>query len=460
MKPINLKISAFGPYKDIVEINFETLGESGIFLITGDTGAGKTTIFDAISFALFGGVSGSNRTVQSLRSNFAEQDKPTFVEFKFSHKNHIYKINRNPAYERTKKRGEGSTTTSADSFIEFDTGDVLTGFSAVTEKVEEILGINEKQFKQIAMLAQGEFIKILFADSKERTEIFRRIFDTNIFNKITKKLEALQKDEKGKLLELQSSFVAKTSAVVLESEKIEEVQAKNVNELYISEVLEKLENEIKVNAKVYSQIEAEVKKSEETQKILSENLTKKEEQNSKLDELEKQKRLREELNKKSKEIEEKNALLKNSQEILAKVLPKEEKVVEAQKEISKVDAELKLLEKEIENGKNLEIKVKEQAENLEIIKQELQKYNDCQASNNEIEVNLNKSRQIVKLQRDQEKDIDNYKILETEYKNLNSEYIEKEDEFFREQAGILAEKLEEDKPCPVCRKFDSPTNRL
>jgi exonuclease SbcC len=104
MKPINLKISAFGPYKDIVEINFETLGESGIFLITGDTGAGKTTIFDAISFALFGGVSGSNRTVQSLRSNFAEQDKPTFVEFKFSHKNHIYKINRNPAYERTKKK--------------------------------------------------------------------------------------------------------------------------------------------------------------------------------------------------------------------------------------------------------------------------------------------------------------------------------------------------------------------
>lgn len=104
MKPIKLTISAFGPYKDKVTIDFTKLGENEIFLITGDTGAGKTSIFDAISFALFGEVSGSNRTIQSLRSDFAEPDTDTYVELEFLHKNKIYKISRNPPYEKPKKK--------------------------------------------------------------------------------------------------------------------------------------------------------------------------------------------------------------------------------------------------------------------------------------------------------------------------------------------------------------------
>ena len=120
MKPLKIKISAFGPYKNCIDIDFEKLGESGIFLITGDTGAGKTTIFDSISFALFGEVSGSNRPVPSVRSDFADNDTETFVELEFTHKNKKYKIRRNPAYERTKKRGEGTTKTSADASLEYD----------------------------------------------------------------------------------------------------------------------------------------------------------------------------------------------------------------------------------------------------------------------------------------------------------------------------------------------------
>ena len=104
MKPINLIISAFGPYKDKVTIDFTKLGENGIFLITGDTGAGKTSIFDAISFAIFGEVSGSNRPIQSVRSDFAELDTETFVELEFIHKNKTYKILRNPSYEKPKER--------------------------------------------------------------------------------------------------------------------------------------------------------------------------------------------------------------------------------------------------------------------------------------------------------------------------------------------------------------------
>lgn len=148
MKPLKIKISAFGPYKNCIDIDFEKLGESGIFLITGDTGAGKTTIFDSISFALFGEVSGSNRPVPSVRSDFADNDTETFVELEFTHKNKKYKIRRNPAYERTKKRGEGTTKTSADASLEYD-DKVISGTKNVDIKIEEILGINSKQFKQI-----------------------------------------------------------------------------------------------------------------------------------------------------------------------------------------------------------------------------------------------------------------------------------------------------------------------
>lgn len=120
MKPLNLKISAFGPYKNEIEIDFKKLGNSGIFLITGDTGAGKTTIFDSISFALFGEVSGSNRQISSLRSDFAIDETETFVELEFNHKNKIYKIRRNPPYEKAKKRGEGTTKKTAEASLEFD----------------------------------------------------------------------------------------------------------------------------------------------------------------------------------------------------------------------------------------------------------------------------------------------------------------------------------------------------
>ena len=175
MKPINLTISAFGPYKDKVVIDFTKLGENGIFLITGDTGAGKTSIFDAISFAIFGEVSGSNRPIQSIRSDFADSDTETFVELEFIHKNKIYRILRNPSYEKPKKKGEGFTKKPADASLEFD-DNVVAGIKNVDTKIEEILGINAKQFKQIAMLAQGEYnINYSFTHPKTGKKLLLRV---------------------------------------------------------------------------------------------------------------------------------------------------------------------------------------------------------------------------------------------------------------------------------------------
>ena len=127
MKPFNVVMSAFGPYAGKVELPLHQLGNDGLFLITGDTGAGKTTIFDAIAFALFDGASGSVRTVDTLRSDFASLDTKTFVQLDFSHKGQNYKLTRNPKYERPKKNGTGFTNQNADATLVLPSGEVVTG---------------------------------------------------------------------------------------------------------------------------------------------------------------------------------------------------------------------------------------------------------------------------------------------------------------------------------------------
>ena len=122
-------MSAFGPYANKVELDLKAFGGHGLFLITGDTGAGKTTIFDAVAFALFGEASGFTRTVDTLRSDFADPTTKTYVELSFLHKNQTYFVSRIPRYERPKKNGDGVTTENADATLKLPNGDVVTGFS-------------------------------------------------------------------------------------------------------------------------------------------------------------------------------------------------------------------------------------------------------------------------------------------------------------------------------------------
>lgn len=188
MKPLILTISAFGPYAGVQKINFSLLKEQ-IFVISGPTGAGKTTIFDAISFALFGEPSGSSRDRDSLRSDFALPETQTFVELEFELRGKTYKIKRLPQQEQKKLRGEGFTTKNADAELLMPDGTLITKVSSVDEKINEFLGINKSQFKQIVMLPQGEFRKLLEADSNERELIFRKIFGTEGFAEIQKRLD-------------------------------------------------------------------------------------------------------------------------------------------------------------------------------------------------------------------------------------------------------------------------------
>lgn len=189
MKPIKLVMSAFGPFRGLVEIPFTEFGSSGLFLINGDTGAGKTTIFDAISFALYGNASGENRTTDCFRSDFANDDEQTYVELTFLHRNRQYVVLRNPNYIRNKKRGTGTTEEKPNATLTMPDGRVITGYAPVTEAVTELLGIDWKQYKQISMIAQGEFLELLTADSNTRGLIFRKVFGTQIYDLIQRKLK-------------------------------------------------------------------------------------------------------------------------------------------------------------------------------------------------------------------------------------------------------------------------------
>lgn len=189
MRPIYLEISAFGPYAGKMTLEMDKLGENGLYLITGDTGAGKTTIFDAVSYALFGKPSGEHREENMLRSNYAEPDVPTYVELRFEYQGKIYTVRRNPEYPRPAKRGDKMTTQPANAELTLPDGKVITQKNAVSKKIEEILGINDKQFAQIAMIAQGDFLKLLLASTEERREIFSRIFKTGDFSKLQERLK-------------------------------------------------------------------------------------------------------------------------------------------------------------------------------------------------------------------------------------------------------------------------------
>lgn len=196
MKPIQLVLSAFGPYVERTVIDFSALGEEGLFLIAGDTGAGKTTIFDAISFALYGEASGGKekRKSKSFHSDYVSDQTETYVELTFRHRGETWWIRRNLEYQRpAKKKKDGMETTTrqaADAQMRNeDTGEEILRMDDVNRRVRELLGLTQDQFTQTVMIAQGDFLKILTASSDDRKKLFRDLFHTNLYVDLQSRLQ-------------------------------------------------------------------------------------------------------------------------------------------------------------------------------------------------------------------------------------------------------------------------------
>ena len=191
MRPLKLTLSAFGPYAAETVLELAKLGRGGLYLVTGDTGAGKTTLFDAITYALYDHSSGGVREGAMLRCKYADLKTPTFVELEFEVNGQRYTVRRNPEYQRPKNRGEGMTTEKADATLTYSDGrPPVTKAKDVTAAVQEIIGLDYSQFCQIAMIAQGQFTKLLNASTEERSRIFRKLFRTQRYARLQERLQA------------------------------------------------------------------------------------------------------------------------------------------------------------------------------------------------------------------------------------------------------------------------------
>lgn len=218
MKPLKLVISAFGPYAGRTEIDFTALGGQGLYLITGDTGAGKTMLFDALTYALYGSTSGNTREASMLRSQYADKAVPTFVELTFLYNGQEYTVRRNPEYLRPSRRGEGLTMEKAGAELHYPDGrPPLTKMSEVAPAVTELLGLSYEQFVQIAMIAQGKFRALLETNTESRSKIFRELFHTDFYRRLQEELKRAARDKRNEYDELQRSAGQALSGIACEA---------------------------------------------------------------------------------------------------------------------------------------------------------------------------------------------------------------------------------------------------
>lgn len=479
MRPLKITMSAFGPYAGEVTLDMQKLGKSGIYLITGDTGAGKTTVFDAISYALYGEASGNYRENTTLRSKYASADTPTFVELEFEYNNEIYKINRNPEYPRPNKRGEGFTKQSANAELVMPDGSVITKIKEVSAKVEEIIGINKNQFSQIAMIAQGDFRKLLNCETNERSKIFRKIFKTEPYHNIEIKLSSLfnelkrnrEKEKSGieqyinqlkcnendtLSLELERAKsgdvliedVIKLAGEIINKDTLEYTKTqKNIES--INEEIEKINSNIKLyekqeaTKKAYAKASAQLEElktkrndcekayeSAEAQRERLDDLTRKINLiNSKMPKYDELKSLEDSINERAQSFEKSNNLLKLKQQeitLLEKEFDEKSKALEEVKGADLLVQKLNVQKEEI----------KKKAEALKELKIEIDR---CKTE----QKNLKNAQSFAKSA------LDEYGALENEYNQI---YIA----FFNEQAGIIADELKDGEPCPVCGSTSHP----
>ena len=216
MRPIELKMCAFGPYAGAETVDFSQFGTGCLFLVTGDTGAGKTSIFDAISFALYGEASGRTRETKGFHSDFAPRSMETVVELKFEHENRIYTARRSPAYLVPKRDGSGERLHPAWAELERDDGRSWSSVREVNQAVRDILGLTAEQYAQVVMIAQGEFQRILLAGSDERRALLSKLFGTEIYRDIEQRLKERNREALAEVNAARQQFSAACSRVLPE----------------------------------------------------------------------------------------------------------------------------------------------------------------------------------------------------------------------------------------------------
>ena len=479
MRPLRLVMSAFGPYAGRITIDMERLGSGGLYLITGDTGAGKTTIFDAITFALFGEASGSSRDAAMFRSKYAEAETPTEVELTFEYAGRKYFVRRNPEYTRPKARGEGFTVEKANGELRYPDGRVVTKLKEVNKAVIEIMGIDRDQFTQIAMIAQGDFLKLLLASTDERKKIFQRLFHTQKYYALS---EAL-KSESGRMSReyefALGSIVQYIDGISCDEDDalLFEVEKAKAGQLPIDEVLtlvcriigqdssaaEKLKRENGAAEKAAAEISQKLTRAQEQQKTEESLKRSSEKLGEIIPELTRLEQVREAVESKRPAMEELgeriSALKAEIHEYKVLDDKRREQADTAERivdlETSRAEKEHRLEELRIKSGKFREeseqlkdadrdkLKIETELKNLE---RELDAVAEIEEKLGEIS---RQDTKLWKLRNDYTEKADNAQSVKRDYDEKHRAYLD-------EQAGVLAEALTEGEPCPVCGSLTHP----
>jgi DNA repair protein SbcC/Rad50 len=347
MKLQRLVITAFGPYAERQELDFEyNLKEKNMFVITGNTGAGKTTIFDAINFALYGEASGSDRDGKSLRSDFADPITETEVELHFSLRGRDYYIKRSPSYLRLSKRGDKMVDSKASAEIRLSKDKTITGATDVTREVERILGITSEQFKQLVMIPQGEFKRLLLAKNEEKEDIFRKIFGTEVFESIQKQIKKQALVLENKIKETSRDRQNKIKSFDCKDKDEELFRLINADKPNIDLLMNKFDEFIEADETYQKEIEEDFKKVEERIKGLTKEKDLGEEINKKFDKADKSKKEFEELNTLQGEFDTKKKLLHKGKKAL-NVKVYEDKYKDKKEQVHRLTSDIDKIEKKL-----------------------------------------------------------------------------------------------------------------
>lgn len=483
MRPIKLVLSAFGPYASKVELDLSKLGENGVYLITGDTGAGKTTIFDAITFALFGKPSGDIRDVKTLRSEYANEEIETYVELDFIYHDEEYHIYRRPEYTYThvQKNGEVKQRSKAtDAYLILPNGDRIVKPTEVIKQVEQLLGMKRDQFRQIAMIAQGSFLEILNADTKERGRLFEKVFMTSKYSVLMDRLNQMAKESSIALndakLRLQQIISDIRVPEILQEQYEQTLETFAMND--IQPVYDLLDNII-IGAK--KGIENLQKQKEQVQKQLQKSHKEETEKTKQLQDLLSLEKLLKEKPMKEEKANLYTERLKTDGEkyrIQIDALKKEQAQIEHELPeyagLTKLTAKLAEIKKQGSSVlKDLETKTslkKQLDEDITLKQKEAQILTDSELSLNklfikeeEIEKKISAFYHASMIQSNYQNAVDNLKektqfLQESTDRKamLQKQYDDAQLSYFANQAGLLASRLIKGEPCPVCGSIEHP----
>lgn len=481
MRPTKLTVSAFGPYADKITLDLDRLGEHGLYLITGTTGAGKTSIFDAITYALYDKPSGDNRDDSMIRSKYAAPSTETYVELEFLYRNQLYRVRRNPEYERPKARGGGMTTQSAKGELQYPDGRIVNkSKKEVTQAIEAILGIDRNQFLQIAMIAQGDFLKLLLAKTDERKAIFRQIFKTQTFEKIQLKLKEDVKKISVEWSDAKKSIVTYSKNIVCHPQHplIHEANAAKKGEFPTAETLSLLETLVREDTERMERLAEQAQKNAQALENVNNQIGKAEEYHKNIALLGEKRAVLSDLQADLETADEQlraQQARQSEREQTDAAIAAWEALLPQYDMYDSLTAETETLslgiQKNLRAKEQNEAAFQKQEQKLQQMKAQLRNLQDAGSKKEQLEAvrsSLNEEKRVLENLRS---DLDDHEKLNLDYRQKQKEYLSLAAEahrtaeqynllhlaFLNGQAGIMASMLTDGEPCPVCGSLHHPS---